>query len=97
MVFAQKCIDAGATGKVLGHAYNAIGTVHHSLYMDNKMAIEYFTRAIDTYKYPIYYRNCGKCHFYLNEFQKAVEDYSAAISIDPDDKWCYSFRAESYR
>ena len=96
-MFAQKCVDAGATGKTLADAHNVCGNVHRNLNKDYRMAVEDYSKAIEVYRAPWYYRNRGSSYEFLMEYEKAVKDYTDAISLNPNDKEYYSSRARTYK
>lgn len=51
---------------------------------DNKEAIKYFSLALNIEpKNAEIYNNRGYCFYLLSDFDKALEDYSSALEIDP--------------
>ena len=39
--------------------------------------------------------NVGVLYFYLNDYQKSIEESTNAIEIDPNHNWAYYWRAEA--
>ena len=74
-----------------------MGNVYYTLHREYKVAIQYYSKAIDTNKDAVYFRNRADSYFHLKEYLKSVEDLSAAITLHPDNKNYYASRACAYR
>ncbi|KAK3307985.1 uncharacterized protein B0T15DRAFT_92534 [Chaetomium strumarium] len=79
--YAQKLKEAG------NKAYNA---------KDFEKAIGLYSKAILCKPDPVYYSNRAACYNALSEWEKVVEDTTAAISLDPEYIKALNRRANAY-
>ena len=67
-------------------------------------AIEYLNQSLE-YNYFNYYSDLafksyetrGLNYYYLKKYSEAIVDFSSALKINNDSKFCYSFRASAKR
>jgi import receptor subunit TOM70 len=79
------------------YAYK-IKTVGNKLYVakDYQKAIELYTRCLDLHQEHIFYANRAACWQVLGEWDKVVEDTTAALSLDPMYSKALGRRANAY-
>ncbi|KAK3377906.1 mitochondrial outer membrane 72K protein [Podospora didyma] len=63
---------------------------------DYAKAIELYTKAILCKPDPVYYSNRAACHNALSEWDKVIEDTTAAIALDPEYIKALNRRANAY-
>jgi import receptor subunit TOM70 len=63
---------------------------------DYNKAIDLYTKAIELRQDPIYYSNRAACHQALGEWEKVIEDTTAAISLDSMYVKALNRRANAY-
>ncbi|KAK0651546.1 mitochondrial import receptor subunit-like protein [Cercophora newfieldiana] len=63
---------------------------------DFQKAIELYSKAILCKPDPVYYSNRAACYNALNEWQKVVDDTTAAINLDPEYVKALNRRANAY-
>ncbi|OAA68698.1 mitochondrial outer membrane translocase receptor [Niveomyces insectorum RCEF 264] len=63
---------------------------------DLDRAIDLYSKAILCKQDPVYYSNRAACYSALNDWEKVVEDTTAAISIDPEYIKALNRRANAY-
>jgi mitochondrial import receptor subunit TOM70 len=63
---------------------------------DYNKAIEYYSKAILCKADPVFYSNRAACYNALSEWDKVIEDTSAAISMDPEYVKALNRRAHAY-
>lgn len=63
---------------------------------DYLKAIEEYTKAINLEGEALYYRNRAECHFAVENWDQAKEDYDQAIMLEKKDPLSYQYRAAFY-
>lgn len=59
-------------------------------------AIKYYTLAISLKEDPVFYSNRSAAYVSINNFEKVVEDTTAALKLKPDYSKCWLRRASAY-
>ncbi|CDO96442.1 unnamed protein product [Kluyveromyces dobzhanskii CBS 2104] len=63
---------------------------------DFDQAIKYYTLAISLKEDPVFYSNRSAAYVSVNNFEKVVEDTTAALNLKPDYSKCWLRRASAY-
>lgn len=77
--------------KELANSFKAAGNALYAK-KEHTKAAELYTKALDCYTDPIFYSNRSACYFALEDYQKVVEDTTAAIKLRPDYFKCFRRR-----
>ncbi|CCH40797.1 Mitochondrial import receptor subunit tom-70 [Wickerhamomyces ciferrii] len=63
---------------------------------DFTKAIKFYSAALDLVKDPVFYSNRSACYVGLEDYEKVVEDTTAALELKPDYTKCLLRRSNAY-
>lgn len=80
-----------AERKELANSFKAAGNALYAK-KEHVKAAELYSKALDCHIDPIFYSNRSACYFALEDYNKVVEDTTAAIKLRPDYFKCFRRR-----
>lgn len=81
--------------KQLAHQYKLAGNEYFSKKSFEK-ALELYSKAIECTNDPIFYSNRAACYTSLQQYDKVIEETTAALELKPDYQKCLLRRAAAY-
>lgn len=81
--------------KIVATEFKSVGNKYFAQKkFDN--ALDFYQRALDVYKDPVFYSNRAACYSSLEEYDKVVQETTKALGLRPDYVKCIVRRAVAY-
>lgn len=63
-----------------------------------KIAIKYYNKILKFYKWNGHFiADRGNCYYQMKDWQSAINDYTKAIKLEPDEAYIFKNRANAYK